>query len=118
MEESKGYMMDNIDHLAESRLKVLWAPEKEKLKVARAYNKRVREKSFQIGDMVWKKILPVGLRDNWFGKWAPSWEGPYKITRIVPGNAYFVETLEGRELPKALSGKYLKRYYLSVWQGA
>jgi hypothetical protein len=37
---------------------------------------------------------------------------------IVPGNAYFVETLEGKNLPKALNGKYLKRYFPSVWQGA
>jgi hypothetical protein len=108
-------MMDNIDDLAESHLNALWALEKEKLKVARAYNKRVREKSFQIRDMVWKMILPVGLQDNWFDKWSLSWEGPYKITRIVPGNAYFVETLERWELPKALNRKYLKRYYPSVW---
>jgi hypothetical protein len=41
----------------------------------------------------------------------------YKITQIVPDNAYFVETLEGRELLNALIGKYLKRYFSSVWQG-
>jgi hypothetical protein len=49
-------------------------------------------------------------------KWSPSWEGPYKVTSIVTGKTYFVETLEGRELPKALNGKYLKKYYPSVWQ--
>jgi hypothetical protein len=27
MDEYKGYMMDNINHLAESRLKALWALE-------------------------------------------------------------------------------------------
>jgi hypothetical protein len=58
--------------------------------------------------MVWKTILPVGSRNNRFGKWSPSWEGPLKIVRVVPGNSYFVETLDGRELPKALNGKYLK----------
>jgi hypothetical protein len=36
---------------------------------------------------------------------------------IVLGNNYFVETLEGREFPKALNGRYLKRYYPSVRQG-
>jgi hypothetical protein len=38
------------------------------------------------------------------------------VTSIVTGKTYFVETLEGRELPKALNGKYLKKYYPSVWQ--
>jgi hypothetical protein len=56
-------------------------------------------------------ILPVGLQDNTFGQWSPGWEGPYKVIGIVPDNVYFVETLEGKALPKALNGKYLKWYY-------
>jgi hypothetical protein len=39
---------------------VLRALEKEKLRAAKMYNKRVKETSFQIGDLVWKMILPVG----------------------------------------------------------
>jgi hypothetical protein len=69
-EEYRGFMIDNVDDLAESR--VLWVIEKEKLKVARAYNERVREKTFQVGDMVWKTILPLGLQSNRFGKWSSS----------------------------------------------
>jgi hypothetical protein len=52
-----------------------------------------------------------------FGKWSPSWEGPYMVVGIVSGNSYFVETLEGKGLTKALNGKYLiKKFYPSVWQ--
>jgi hypothetical protein len=36
------------------------------------------------------------------------------MVRIVLENAYFVETLEGRALPKALNGKYLKKYHPSI----
>jgi hypothetical protein len=42
------------------------------LKVAKAYNKRVKEKSFQMGDLVWKTILPLGSQSGKFGKWSPS----------------------------------------------
>jgi hypothetical protein len=59
-------------------------------------------------------ILPLGTRSNKLGKWSPCWECPFKITRIVPGNSYFVEALDGRELLKALNGKYLKRYHPSI----
>jgi hypothetical protein len=52
-------MMDNVDDVAESRFKALRAMEKEKLKVAKAYNKRVRENSFQVDELVWKTILPL-----------------------------------------------------------
>jgi hypothetical protein len=34
--------------------------EKEKIKIAKANNKRVGKKSFQVGDLLWKTILPLG----------------------------------------------------------
>jgi len=111
-------MMDRIDEVPEKRLKALQGIEKEKLRVAKAYNKKVKEKSFQIGDLVWKTILPFGTRDRKFGKWSPSWEGPYKVVGIVPGNSYFLQNLQGSQLSKALTGRYLKKYYPSVWQEA
>jgi hypothetical protein len=45
-------MMDKIDDVHESQFKVLEQIEKEKIKIAKAYNKRVMEKSFQVGDLV------------------------------------------------------------------
>ena len=62
---------------------------------------------------MWKTILPVGTRDRKFGKWSPSWEGPYKVVGIVPGNSYFVQTLQGGRLSKALNGRYLKNTILA-----
>jgi hypothetical protein len=108
-------MMDKVDEAPESRLKALEEIEK-KVKIAKAYNKRVMEKSFQVGDLVWKTILPLGTRSGKFGKWLPSWEGPFRVIRVVSGNTYFMEDIEGHSLPKALNGKYLKHYYPSTWQ--
>ena len=56
-------MMDKIDEVPEERLKALHEIEKEKLRVAKAYNKKVMEKSFQIGDLEWKMILPLGTKN-------------------------------------------------------
>src|SRR6266540_2619416 len=75
-------------------------------------------KNFQVGDLVWKVILPIGSRDQKFGKWSPSWEGPLRIARIVPNNSYLVESMEGNLLPRALNGRYLKKFYPSVWKEA
>jgi hypothetical protein len=49
---------------------------------------------------VWKMILPLGTKHNKYGKWSPGWEGPFRVVGIVPGNAYFVETLEGHRVKK------------------
>jgi len=69
-------MMDNIDEVSDKRLQASKEIEKDKLQVARAYNKKVKSKSFQVGELVWKIILPLGTKSNKFGKWLPSWEGP------------------------------------------
>ena len=111
-------MMDNIDEVTDKRLKALKEIEKDKLRVARAYNKKVKLKSFQVGDLVWKTILPLGMKSNKFGKWSPSWEGPYKIIKVISGNSYMVETVQGERLPRAINGRYLEKFYPSVWQSA
>jgi hypothetical protein len=104
-------MMERVDSVPENQLQALQEIEKEKLRVAKVYNSKVREKSFQIEEMVWKMILPLGSKDRKFRKWSPSWEGPFRIIGIVPGNSYFIETLEGRKVEKALNGEYLKKYF-------
>jgi hypothetical protein len=109
-------MMDKVVEAPESRLKALEEIEKEKVKISKAYNKHVVEKSFQVGDLVWKTILQLGTQSGKFGKCSPSWEGPFRVIRVVPSNAYFVEDLEGHSLPEVLNGKYLKHYYPRMWQ--
>ena len=92
-------MMDNIDDVSEWRMQALKEIEKDKLRVARAYNKKVKAKSFQVGELVWKTILPLGTKSNKFGKWSLSWEGPYRIVKVIFGNSYMVETMQGERLP-------------------
>ena len=116
--DSYDLMMDNIDEVSDKRMQALKEIEKDKLRVARAYNKKVKAKSFQVGELVWKTILPLGTKKNKFGKWSPSWEGPFKIIKVIFGNSYMVETMQGERLPSALNGRYLKKYYPSVWQDA
>ena len=98
-------MMDNIDEVSDKRLQALKKIEKDKLRVARAYNKKVRAKSFHVGELVWKTILPLGTKSNKFGKWSPSWEETYKIIKVIFGNSYLVETMQGECLPRALNGR-------------
>jgi hypothetical protein len=92
--------------------------EKDNIMVAKAYNKKVKAKSFQVGDLVWKTILPLRSIDRKFGTWSPCWEGPYKITQVISCNAYLLQTLQGKDLPKALNGRLLKKYHPSMWKDA
>jgi hypothetical protein len=67
-------MLDRLDEVSDERVKDLGEIEGDKLRVARAYNKKVKEKLFQVGDLVWKTILTIGSRTNKFGKWSPNWK--------------------------------------------
>jgi hypothetical protein len=69
-----------------------------------------------MGELVWKTILPIGSKSNQFGKWSPNLEGPYKEIGVVHGNYYMLETLQGERLNVAIKGRYLKKYFPSVWQ--
>jgi hypothetical protein len=83
-------MFNGLDEVLDERVKALGEIERDKLRVARTYNKRVKEKSFQVRDLVWKTIFPIGSRSNKFGKWTPNWEGPYRIEEVILENSYMV----------------------------
>jgi hypothetical protein len=102
-------MLERLDEVSDERVKALGEIERNKLRVAKAYNKRVKEKSFQLRDLVWKTILPIGSRSSNFGKWSPNWEGPYKIKEVISENSYMVQSIQGTLLPRAINGKYLKK---------
>jgi hypothetical protein len=111
-------MKDELEDLASHRLDALINVELNKARVARWYDKKVKIRSFPQGELVWKLVLPIGTKDSRFGKWSPTWEGPFRINRCALGNAYILETLEGEEFPRALNVKYLKKYHPSIWVDA
>jgi hypothetical protein len=49
-----------------------------------------------------------------FGKCSPNWEGPFRVVRCVPGNAYILKTLLGEEFTAAINGRCLKKYCPSI----
>jgi hypothetical protein len=104
-------MLDMLDEVSDERIKALGGIERDKLRVARSYNKRVKEKSFQVRDLVWNMILPIGSNSNKFRKWSPNWERPYRIEEVIPKNSYMVQSVQGTSLPRVLNGKYLEIYY-------
>jgi hypothetical protein len=49
-------MINNIDQVTDSRSLALREIEKGNITVAKAYNKKIKAKSFQVGDLVWKTV--------------------------------------------------------------
>jgi hypothetical protein len=107
-------MIDELEDLHMIRLRALENIEKNKMRVAKYYNKKVKVKKFADRDLVWKALLPIGTKYSAFGKWSPNWEGPFRVVRCTPENAYILKILLGEEFTAAINGRYLKKYYPSI----
>ncbi|CAN6687494.1 unnamed protein product [Malus baccata var. baccata] len=83
--------------------------------VARAYNKRVKAKSFKEGDLVWKTVLPLGPQLRGFGKWSPTWEGPFIISQVLNKGGYYLADIEGKGEKYPINVKFLKKYCPTLW---
>jgi hypothetical protein len=84
-------IIDELVDLDEERLKTLKVLTKQKERVAKAFNKKVKSKLFAQGDLVWKVILPMDKKSQALGKWSPSWEGPWENLRVFANNAYEIQ---------------------------
>ncbi|KAL2253104.1 UNVERIFIED_CONTAM: hypothetical protein Sindi_0105100 [Sesamum indicum] len=75
--------------------------------MTRNYNRRVRLRSFQVGDLVLKKVEV----SKHVGKLDPTWEGPYKVVEIRRKGTYILQDLEGKNLPRPWNVHNLKKFY-------
>ena len=81
-------MFDELNELKQESLDVLENIVRQKESMSHYYNNRVKNKTFQLGDLVWKTILQFEKKSRIYGKWSQTWEGPIQVTRVFSGNAY------------------------------
>ncbi|XP_060202645.1 uncharacterized protein LOC132631063 [Lycium barbarum] len=69
-------------------------------RMTRAFNKRVRTRVFQIGQLILKRIFPN--QEEYKGKFAPNWHRPYMIRKVLSGGVVMLAKMDGQEWPKAI----------------
>ncbi|KAK6119715.1 hypothetical protein DH2020_046534 [Rehmannia glutinosa] len=74
----------NLDLLDELREKATTRAQMFRTRLERSYNRKVQQRSFQVGDLVLRKADIT----RQLGKLDPKWEGPYKIEEVVNPGAY------------------------------
>ncbi|XP_075101675.1 uncharacterized protein LOC142177110 [Nicotiana tabacum] len=75
-----------------------------------AFNKKVKPRQFIPGKFVLKKIFPH--QEEAKGKFAPSWQGPYVVHRVLSGGAQILAEMDGRINTKPINSNAIKRYYV------
>ena len=104
-------MIIELEGVDEERMHAFKNLSIQKKKISRIYNKKVKKKNFEEGDLVWKVILPVGAKDREYRKWSPNWERPFKVHRVLKGNAYLLSSLDREPHKRSINGRYLKNNF-------
>ncbi|CAL8169245.1 unnamed protein product [Prunus armeniaca] len=97
-QEEKDYaqaMAQELEDLEQSRLDAYNLMQARKQIAARSCNRKVKQKTFIEGNLVWRAELPIGTKDPWFGKFSPNWEGPFIIERILGRGALQLRDRDG-----------------------
>ena len=79
-------------------------------RLANSYNKRVKPRVFQPGDLVLRKVFE-NTADPTAGKFQPNWEGPYVVTLPGGSGSYAIDKTDGTPIPRMSNAMHLKRYY-------
>ena len=78
--------------------------------MAEYYNKRVKLRRLEVGDLVLRKVS-TATKDLNQRKLGPTWEGPYGVVHYSRRGSYHLETLDGQKLPRPWNTENLKKYY-------
>ena len=78
--------------------------------LANSYNKRVRPRVFQPGDLVLRRVFE-NTADPTVGKFQPNGEGPYVVTQPGESGSYTIDKTDGTLVPRMWNIMHLKRYY-------
>jgi len=79
-----------------------------KIRASRRINSKVRLRSFQKEDLVWRMRSDARKSE---GKFSFNWEGPFRVREVAKGGAYHLEWLSGKTVPRTWNATHLKFYY-------
>lgn len=80
-------------------------------RLKRIYNRKIKNRNFQLGDLLLKENQKVHLNQDGKGKFKPNWLGPFIITTNYRSRAYQLDTPKGEPLVDPLNNIHLKRYH-------
>ncbi|KAK8928408.1 hypothetical protein KSP39_PZI017378 [Platanthera zijinensis] len=100
----------SLDLVEELRELTSIRQEEVKRRMSRYFDKHVRVKQFEKGDLVLKKVDAAG-RGASVGKLNPNWEGPFIVKEVLKSGGYHLQDVDGTPLDRARSGDDLKRFY-------
>ena len=100
----------SLDILEERKEQAAAITEARRQQVAHYFNKRVRSRTFNVGDLVLRKA-EIGKGNAGIGKLDPNWERPYRVVEATEKGAYRLEDSKGNTIPRYWNIESLRKYY-------
>jgi len=76
-----------------------------------AFNKRVKFRSFDGGNLVLTIGKPIVINRKKQEKFASKWEAPYVVTKIFPKGAYELANYDEQIVYACVNGKFVKKFF-------
>ncbi|XP_070029311.1 uncharacterized protein [Nicotiana sylvestris] len=111
--EDNEWVKTRLEHLTlidEKRMAAVCHGQFDQQTMASAYNKKVRPRNFEVGQVILRRILPHHKEVK--GKFAPNWKGPYIIRKLLPRGALYLGDIEENDPETVVNADAVKRYYV------
>ena len=109
-QKNQQELKNNLDLIDDVREEAMKRMAKHKEAMARYYNRKVKVRRFNTGDLAFRKVSQA-TKDPSQGKLGLAWEGPYKVIRHYREGFYYLKSLDGLELPRPWNIEHFKKYY-------
>ncbi|VFQ76056.1 unnamed protein product [Cuscuta campestris] len=108
--ENEETMAADLNFVEERREQAFLRAQNYRRQVKEYYDPKVRAREFRVGDLVLRKRESSQPTEG--GKFAKSYEGPYRVTAVLRPGTYKLSTLKGRELSRHWNTHNLISFYI------
>ncbi|KAL0286982.1 UNVERIFIED_CONTAM: hypothetical protein Sradi_7134700 [Sesamum radiatum] len=109
-EENARIRLEELEALDEKRLEAQQRLECYQARMSKAFNKKVRPRSFQVGDLVHAVRRPIITTHRTGNKFLSKWDDLYVVKEAHTNGAYKLLAKDGLRIGP-INEKFLKRYY-------
>ncbi|XP_057803303.1 uncharacterized protein LOC131018607 [Salvia miltiorrhiza] len=109
-EENARLCQEELEALDEKRLEAQQKLECYQARLSKSFNKTVRVRFFQVGDLVLAVRRPIIVTHRVGNKFVSRWDGPYVVKEVYTNRAYMLLSDDNVRVGP-INGKFLKRYY-------
>ncbi|TYK00489.1 uncharacterized protein E5676_scaffold169G00980 [Cucumis melo var. makuwa] len=109
-EDNVKLRLQELEALDEKRLEAQQALECYQTRMSKAFDKHVKPRSFQVGDLVLAVRRPIITTRHTGNKFTPKLDEPYIVKKVYKNGTYKIVDRDGLKIGP-INEKFLKKFY-------